>query len=538
MAKQASSLPVAESRWDAICVGAGITSLAFGAQLAFRHPGERILLIDKHAVPGGYASSFKRPRAGAVFDCSLHKLSGVRDGGNLRRIFADSGLSQELEFVYPQEYFRACLPSMEISLGNDPEQFLETLIRAFPHEEKALRKLLAEVDLYGKNGYYMYQMIDGSYTAQMADLRYAHAKLKHITVADAFAERFRDPYLQAILAAPGVYVGGFPEDLGYLYYLHVLYATLHKGNAYVSGGAQKLSDTLANKIREADGAVLLGTRVTSIITNEDRQAVGVDTTKGRFWSDRVYVNTSPSYAMNSLFEPSDDLAPVKEKLAGLTPTRSLTTVYLTTDDDPEKLGLSGTEFMLFGAGQGTAIAARSRAHRADCDEALCEQAYWRDSVMEVTNYHALDPSAGRVICLNVLDSVGHWPARTSKFYKEKKQRAADILTDRLLAVRPQLRNRVLHVEVASPRTYQRFTNNTDGAGYGAMVGKNSTAFTFHRQFPIKGVHFLSSWVAGAGYEAAFGFAEMKAKQWRRTDGAHGVADPASGDDISIGTVVP
>jgi hypothetical protein len=27
------------------------------------------------------------------------------------------------------------------------------------------------------------------------------------------------------------------------------------------------------------------------------------------------------------------------------------------------------------------------------------------------------------------------------------------------------------------------------------------------------VHFLSAWVAGPSYEAAFGYAEMKAKQW-------------------------
>ena len=73
----------AGSRWDAICVGAGITSLAFGAQVVKRHPGARILVIDKHGVPGGYATVFQRPKAGAAFDCSLHKLSGMGEGGTI-----------------------------------------------------------------------------------------------------------------------------------------------------------------------------------------------------------------------------------------------------------------------------------------------------------------------------------------------------------------------------------------------------------------------------------------------------------------------
>ena len=483
--------------------------------MAARHPSARILVIDKHSVPGGYASSFRRPRAKAVFDCSLHKLSGVGEGGNLRRILADVGLYHDLDWVYPKEFFRACLPSGEFSIGNDPEQFLDVLIRHFPGEAAALRQLLAEVEVHGKNGYYMYQMIEGSHVAQMADLRYAHENLKAISVAEAFALRFRDDQLQALLAAPGMYVGGFPEDLGYLYYLHVLYATLHKGNAYLLGGAQKLSDTLVERIVGADGAMLLGTRVKAIMTNGASEAIGVDTTKGVFWSDQIFVNASPAYAMTTLFEPTKELVSVKEKLAGLKPSRSVTTVYLTTDADPQTLGLDGTEFMIFGTGQKPGVAARAGAEHASSDAETCERAYWQDSAMEVTNYHALDPSAGRVVCLNVLDAIGHWPARNSSSYKRKKERAAALLTERLYAVKPQLKGRVTHVEVASPRTYQRFTNNTEGAGFGAIVGKNSSAFTFHRQFPIKGVHFLSSWVAGGGYEAAFGLAEMKVKRWKR-----------------------
>jgi phytoene dehydrogenase-like protein len=200
---------------------------------------------------------------------------------------------------------------------------------------------------------------------------------------------------------------------------------------------------------------------------------------------------------------------VLRKLDNLKPSRSTTTVYLTTDAAPADLGLASTETMVFASG-----ADASRAARAACDDDdACERAYWRDSVMEVTNYHALDPNGGRIVCLNVLDAMAHWPERRSPAYKLKKARALNVLLERLYAAKPGLRGHVVYTEVSTPRTYERFTNNTDGAGYGAMVGTDLSGHVFHHAFPIAGVHFLSAWVAGPSYEAAFGYAEMKAKQW-------------------------
>jgi all-trans-retinol 13,14-reductase len=497
--------------WDAICVGAGITSLAFGAQVVQRHPSARILVIDKHSVPGGYATVFERPKAGAVFDCSLHKLSGMGEGGNLQRIFAELGLDEALSLKYPDDYFEACLPGRSFKLGNDVEEFRQILSREFPHEQAGLDRFFDEVAVHGRNGYYQFQMMEGSFEADFSQLRYAHKHLKNVTVAQALAERIQDSELRDILAATGVYVGGYPEDLGYLYFLHVLYATLSKGNAYVEGASQRLSNVLAQRIVDAGGQVMLGTTVQKVVNDADGRVCGVRTSRGEFHADRVYLNASPHYAMQTLFDGAPEFEPVVRKLEKLKPSRSTTTIYLTTDVAPAELGLDSTETMIFARGADAGIEARTRS--AQAGEEACEQAYWRESVMEVTNYHALDPAGGRIVCLNVLDSIDHWPDRKSSEYKPKKARARDALLERLYQAKPGVRGHVVYAEVSTPRTYMRFTNNTDGAGYGAMVGTDLSGHVFHHGFPVSGVHFLSAWVAGPSYEAAFGYAEMKAKQW-------------------------
>jgi len=500
-------------QWDAICVGAGITSLAFAAHALARSPTARILVVDKHTVPGGYASVFHRPKASAVFDCSLHKLSGTGDGGNLRRMFGALGLDKELQLKIPDAYFEAVFPGRRFVLPNDPLCAEQTLVTQFPSEELAIKDFFREVNTYGRHGYYQFQMLEGSYEADFTELRYAHRHLKTLSVRDALAARFSDLALREIIGATGIYVGGYPEDLSYLYFLHVVYATLCKGNAYIEGASQNLSSTLAKRITDAGGEVLLGTTVKEVMVSADHKAVGIQTSRGQFLSDRIYINASPHYAMSRLFKGGEELDGVKKTLQALKPSRATTTVYVTTDCSPADLGLTSCETMVFNSAQVDASAVRQEAQQMPTDEAICEYAYWNASPMEVTNYHRLDPSSGMSVCLNVLDSMLHWPERRSPTYKGKKQRALDTLLGRLIAAKPGLEGHIRYTEVASPRTYHRFTNNTDGAGYGAMVGTEMSGHTFHRQFPLEGIHFLSAWVAGPSYEAAFGFAEMKAKQW-------------------------
>jgi phytoene dehydrogenase-like protein len=127
------------------------------------------------------------------------------------------------------------------------------------------------------------------------------------------------------------------------------------------------------------------------------------------------------------------------------------------------------------------------------------------------------------VVANVLDVIDHWPRRKHPGYKAKKARAGNALLDRILAAFPALNGHVRYLELSTPRTYERFTNNTAGSGFGAMVGPDVSGFGFHQGFPVRGVRFLSSWVAGPGYEAAFGYAEMHAAKWWRATAARRAA---------------
>ena len=334
--------------WDVICVGTGLTSLTFATLYQQRHPGRKALLLEKHAIPGGYATEFQRPKTQSGFDCSLHKLSGMTGTGNMRRILDEMGILSDLDLVYHDELFEACSEDGDIKLPIKPENFGSALKSAFPHEHVGIDRFLADVDLYGRNAYFQFQILAGQYEPDMKALRYAHKELRKKTVEEVISEYVSDPRLKEILCAPAVYVGGLPEQLGYNYYLHIVFANLFQGTAYVTGSSQKLSDTLVDRIREGGGEVILRTPVARVLSNDQNVAIGVETQQGeRFYADQVIINAAPHFALSQLFDGNAALDPVRDRVRHLKPSLATTTQYLVTDCPPAELGLECTEAMIF-----------------------------------------------------------------------------------------------------------------------------------------------------------------------------------------------
>ncbi|HEY1750192.1 MAG TPA: NAD(P)-binding protein [Caulobacteraceae bacterium] len=508
--------------WDVICVGAGITSLAFCATLAVDHPQTRVLVVDKHSIPGGYATHFRRPKVAAEFECSLHKLSGMAPGGNLRRIIGRLTRGSGLRFTEASGFFDYIGAGPLLALGADEAEVERLLCGAFPGDAAAISRFFEDVRTHGRNGYFQFQILSGERDAPLEQLQYARRHLRGITVAEKFAAEFRNDALKDLLAAPGIYVGGFPEQMSYLYYLHVIYATLNQGSAYLAGSAQQLSDHLVALIRANGGEVLLSNPARRLLWDESLRVAGVETRLGVFRAPQVYLNAAPKYAVGALLADLQPSTLLESRLAALQNSNSVTTLYLLTDVAPASLGIAAAESMIHGHGYARSLLLR----RAASDEATHEAAYWSAGTMEVTNYHAVEASCGHVLVANVLDVVDHWPIRKSPGYKPKKRRAERVLFERLCAAYPQLAGHVGYLELSTPRTYERFTNNTAGAGFGAMVGVDASGFAFQQSFPIGGVRFLSSWVAGPGYEAAFGYGEAQARQWMRSAALAAPADAA------------
>lgn len=491
-------------QFDLISIGSGITALSYIMQFLKKSPEKKVLILEKHRLIGGYATQFIRPKQHASFDVSLHKLTGMGDDGNLRKIITDFGLFDALNWVFPQMIFDACFKQQHLPLSHNIQQVIHTLLEKFPNEEQSIQCFFNDVATYGYDAYMQFRILSGDYEPDLKRLRFAHANLKEISVREKMNHYFTDDNLKEILSIPCIYVGSYPEQVSYLYFLHVWYAVLYAKTAYLKGGSSSLADAFVKKIEELGGQFVTREDVQEILIDpEDKnQALAVTTKKGNlYYAKKFIVNTSPKYAMTFFQESFQQ----EKSYQFAESASSTTTLYIVLDQPPEELGLTCDETILLANNPEKAISARKKARENPTDINLNEQAFWQDSSIEVTNYHKLDPDSGIVIVINALDLIHHWPERKSKEYKEKKIRAQNILLNRLITEFPLIEGHIKYLELASPKTYLRYTNNTDGSGYGALVtGRHPKP---NRNL-LKNVQLMSHWVSGGGYEATIGYGSL------------------------------
>lgn len=96
--------------YDAVIVDAGNGGLSAAAYLA--KEGKKVLLLEKHNLPGGCATSFRRGRF--EFEGTLHEMCQMGEGENegaVRRLLDGYGL--DVDWVSTDEAFR--------SINTDPE---------------------------------------------------------------------------------------------------------------------------------------------------------------------------------------------------------------------------------------------------------------------------------------------------------------------------------------------------------------------------------------------------------------------------------
>ena len=118
--------------YDVIVVGAGNGGLAAAANCA--KTGLKTLLLEKHNLPGGCATSFRRGRF--EFEPSLHELCsvGTKDRPNLvYNVFADLGA--EVDWQYEHNIFRAIVKGedgYDVTLKAGIDAFCESVDAAVP----------------------------------------------------------------------------------------------------------------------------------------------------------------------------------------------------------------------------------------------------------------------------------------------------------------------------------------------------------------------------------------------------------------------
>ena len=121
-------------KYDVIVIGGGLGGLTAGAKLA--KEGKKVLLIEQHTVPGGYATTFRRKDF--LVEAGLHEMDGLDPDDAKLPILKELGVLEHLDFVEVPEFYRFKSSRTDIVVPANTDEAVRVLVAAFPAEKKGI----------------------------------------------------------------------------------------------------------------------------------------------------------------------------------------------------------------------------------------------------------------------------------------------------------------------------------------------------------------------------------------------------------------
>lgn len=287
--------------YDVIVIGSGIGGLTSASRLSVL--GYKVAVFEQHFIPGGYASNFKRK--GYNFDIPLHGIGGLEPGGNMNKILSSCNVINKITALKNDEAYSIYYKNKLIKIPNSIENYRKFLINRFYDEKENIEKLIK--DLYRfNNGFERFILQkDLPIINKLHPDVFLFMSWSSKTTYEVLKKYTSNEELIKIFTALWTYYGLPPKELSALYYF-IPWISYHiHGKYYIKGGAQQLSDSFIDVIKENGGEIHLKSNVEKILY-ENKKVVGIRLeNRKEFRCKWIISNASPLKTYEML--PKDSL---------------------------------------------------------------------------------------------------------------------------------------------------------------------------------------------------------------------------------------
>ncbi len=479
---------------DAIVIGAGLGGLSAATMLA--HSGLDVALLERHNVPGGYATSFVRGRY--EFEVALHELSGIgppEHRGAVYRALEHLGMADRVEFLHVPNLYRSVFPDLDLTLPWGREPFEATLAEAFPRDAAGIHRFMDRVFSFGRDFARFTRMRRSVHPATVPFhfrhfVRYLPTTWGHVLNRDV-----KDPAARAVLSQYWGYVGLPPSQVSFVYMASTLAAYVRRGAAFPKGRSQALSSAFLARFEDLGGTARMNCGVQEIVTEKGR-VTGVITEEGdQLQAGWIVSNADPVTTCRDLIGPGKVSRDFFNRLQSSEVAASTVNVYLGVACPHQDLGLEEHEIFI------NADYDLDRHHERMRIVAPPE-------AIAVTCYNVIYPEISPPgTCIVVLTALAYgepWTGIPPEQYVDTKNQIAEAMIDQAEWVAPGLRQHTEVVEVSTPLTNMRYTGALGGSIYGfSQPPRDNMAWRMDYRGPLEGLYFVGAWTQpGGGFEPA------------------------------------
>ncbi|MCA9936934.1 MAG: NAD(P)/FAD-dependent oxidoreductase [Ardenticatenaceae bacterium] len=470
-----------------IIIGAGIAGLSAGSYLQMN--GYETEIFEMHTIPGGLCTTWKKK--GYAFDGCIHSIAGLNPNFKMYHYWNELLDLSQMRFHFYDEL--VCYTDERgnvVHFYTDPDKLEAELLRIAPEDAGFIRRFIKSVKHLARHDMQLSKPIElwtplDYFLSQFRTAPY----LKHlIQWSKSWAETTKNcqsPLLKRVYAQD--FFSRFPA-----YFLLLSIAHMHQKNAgYPIGGSLPLALALAEKYKALGGKIHYDAKVERILVENDR-AVGIQLADGT------------SHHADRVISAADGHHTIFKLLGGKYVNKKVKKLYSEHPFWPSMVLVS----------LGVARTFENESPELDIDviEPFVVDGRSHLTSLPVTIYN-FDPTlagAGKT-SLRVILKTGNYQywhnlrQHDPDAYQQEKQRVADALIEILERRLGNIKNYLEVVDVSTPATFIRYTNNWQGSTQGWEWLPGGIPETIDKTVPgLDNFHMIGQWVQpGGGVPTSF-----------------------------------
>ena len=495
-------------RYDVIVVGAGNGGLCAAATVA--KAGYSVLLLEKHNIPGGCATSFVRGRF--EFEPSLHELCD--DSTNVRmrsmtQIYDELGV--DIDFIKEDTLYRVICKGpngYDHVIRATKEGFLDSMEEACPGCREQMNTLFELNYLFDDAQIYM---DDCGGVTGMNPVTLLTKYGDFVRAAGNSTDRLLDVLgvddkTRSLTNTYWGYLGDPPGDLNAMHFISLLAAYAEMKPSVPRNRSHEMSLAMVKNIQAYGGEIWFNSAVTEFLYDEKGAAIGVKVGDAAIYAKKIISNIIPNNVMNL-----SDSKFVKKSMRKLANARtlglSLVTVYMGLDCTMEELGVEDYSVFVYSDPDANVQYAQRK-----------NKGYY---IVNCLNKIVPDctPEGTCTLFFTIPFFDGDFPTnlKPQDYKKYKNKLAEEYIADYEELMGLDIRSHIEEISIATPVTFARYLNTPNGEIYGYMsqTWDNVVNRVVLKDLEnrVKNMKFCGGHsLRGDGYPSAFITAEMMANE--------------------------